>query len=85
MTPERLNHLIEQCFRGKRREDKELFYANIAKFLGVTPMTLRRWLKGERPIPRQVEIIMEILHFWPEVRAEAVDKVIKARDEGTMT
>ena len=84
MTPERLKHVIEQCFRAKRRESRELFYDDIAQFLGVKPITLRRWLKGERPIPRQVELLMEILHFWPDVKAEAVDKVIRARDEGTM-
>ena len=84
MTPERLKHVIEQCFRRKRRENKEVFYDDIAQFLGVRPITLRRWLKGERPVPRQVEIIMEILHFWKEVTAEGVDKVIMARDEGVM-
>ena len=85
MTPERLKHVIEQCFRKRRREDRELFYDEIAQFLGVKPITLRRWLKGERPVPRQVEIIMEILHFWKDViTAEAVDKLILARDEGVM-
>ena len=84
MTPERLKHVIERCFRKMRREDREVFYDDVARFLGVQPITLRRWLRGERPIPRQVEIIMEILHFWPDVTAEAVDKLILARDEGVM-
>lgn len=85
MTKERLAYVIEHCFRGRRREDLPLFYADIARWLGVTPITLRRWLSGERPVPRQTEIIFEILHFWPEVRAEAVDKLVQARDEATMT
>jgi hypothetical protein len=34
-------------------------------------------------VPRQVEIIMEILHFWPEISARAVDKLILAVDEGS--
>jgi hypothetical protein len=85
MTPARLNHLIDHCFRGQRREEKEARYDAIARFLGVKPITLRRWLRGERPIPRQAEVIMEILHFWPDVRAETVDKFIKAVAEGTMT
>jgi hypothetical protein len=83
MTKERLNYVIEHCFRGRRREDLPLHYDQIAKFFEVSPLTLRRWLRGERPIPRPVEIVMEIFHFWPEIRAEAVDKVIQARDEGS--
>lgn len=70
---------------GRRREDLPLFHADIARFLGVAPITLRRWLNGERPVPRHVEIIFTILHFWPEVRAEAVDKFIQAVAEGSKT
>ena len=77
MTKERLGFVIEHCFRGRRREDQPLFYAEIARWLGVEPITLRRWLNGERPVPRQVEIIFTILHFWSEVTAEAVDKLIR--------
>lgn len=84
MTKERLNYVIKHCFMEQRREDLPVFYGQIARFLGVAPITLRRWLIGERPVPRQVEIIFEIFHFWPEVRAEAVDKLIHARDEGSM-
>jgi hypothetical protein len=82
MTPERLKDLIEHCFRLNRMDNREAHYAGIAGFLGVTPLTLRRWLRGERPIPRQAELVMEILHHWPEVRANAVDKLIAARDAG---
>jgi hypothetical protein len=82
MTPDRLNHLIDHCFRLHRMDNREAHYVGIARFLGVTPLTLRRWLRGERPIPRQAEIVMTILHHWPEVRAEAVDNLIRARDEG---
>lgn len=80
----RLNYVIDQCFRKQRIDDREAHLKNISRFLGVQPITLRRWLKGERPVPRQVEIIMTILRFWPEVTAEAVDKFIQAVDEGTM-
>ena len=80
MTKERTSYVFEHCFRGKRRQDLPLFYAEIARWLGVSPITLRRWRLGERPVPRQVEIIFTILHHWPEVRAEAVDKLIEAQD-----
>ena len=80
MTKERLSYVIEHCFRGRRRQDRPLFYAEIARWLGVTPITLRRWLRGERPVPRQAEIIFTILGGWPQVRAEAVDKLIEAQD-----
>lgn len=79
MTPERLQFVLEHCFQKRRKEGWAAHYGDTARFLGVSPMTLRRWLKGERPVPRQVEIILEIFHFWPEVRAELVDKVIEER------
>ena len=82
MAPERLKYLIDHCLRLHRIDGREAHYDNIARFLGVEPITLRRWLRGERPVPRQVEIIFTILHNWPEVRAEAVDKFIAARDAG---
>jgi transcriptional regulator with XRE-family HTH domain len=69
MEPERLAHLIESCFQRRRRAKLPYSYANVARFLGVTPMTLRRWLRGDAPIPRSVEIVMEIMHENPEVRA----------------
>jgi hypothetical protein len=62
-------------------EAQAAHYQDIARFLGVEPITLRRWLRGKRPIPRAVEVVMEIFHHWPEVRAEAVDQVIRRRDE----
>jgi hypothetical protein len=82
MDAARLNFVIEQCLRGRRREDRALFHAEIARFLGVQPITLRRWLRGERPVPRPVEIVFEILHNWPEVRAEAVDNAIERANKG---
>jgi hypothetical protein len=86
MTPGRLNEVIEQCFRLHRIEGREAHYDAIARFLGVQPITLRRWLRGERPVPRTVDVIMTIFQAWPEVvRAEAVDKLIRARDEATRT
>lgn len=81
MTKERLNYLITMC-KHRERSDAE-HYKRVAAFLGVAPITLRRWQSGERPAPRQVEIILEIFHFWPEVTAEAVDKLVRARDEGS--
>lgn len=69
MTHDRLNELIEECFRRRRMEGLPCSYTSVAGFLGVTPMTLRRWREGEAPIPRSVEIVMEIFHDFPEVRA----------------
>jgi hypothetical protein len=83
MTADRLNDLIEHCMRLHRIDGREAHYLNIARFLGVEPITLRRWVTGASPVPRQVDIIMEILHAWPEtVRAETVDNLIKRRDKG---
>jgi hypothetical protein len=79
MTPERLRYLMNHC----KHRDGHGSAADVARFLGVSPITLRRWTTGERPVPRQAEIIMEILHFWPEISARAVDKLILAVDEGS--
>lgn len=79
MTKEHLDHLINICKHRKGGQTEH--YARVARFLGVGAITLRRWLKGETPVPRQVDIIMTIMHFWPDVTAEAVDKLIQARDE----
>ena len=83
MTADRLNDLIEHCMRLHRIDGREAHYRNIARFLGVEPITLRRWVTGASPVPRHVEVIMEILHAFPEVRAETVDKLIRARDEAS--
>lgn len=81
MTAERFSDLIEHCMRLHRIENREAHYREMARFFGVEPITLRRWLTGASAIPRQVEVIMEIFHTWPEVRAEKVNAVIMARDE----
>ena len=67
MTKERLRFVIEQCYLRERRAGRPARYEDTARFLRVTTMTLRRWLKGERPVPHQVAVILEIFHEWPEV------------------
>ena len=80
MDARRLNTVIEACFRRRRLENRPVFLFEIARFLGVQPITLRRWLRGERPVPRMAEIIFEILFHRPEISMEAVDKWIERRD-----
>jgi hypothetical protein len=80
MDARRLNYVIEASFRRRRLEGRRLFHLEIARFLGVQPITLRRWRQGERPVPRMAEIIFEILFNRPEITAEAVDKWIERRD-----
>jgi transcriptional regulator with XRE-family HTH domain len=53
----------------RRREGKAAHYRELARFLGVEPITLRRWLSGERPIPRTVEVVMEMYDAYPEEMA----------------
>jgi transcriptional regulator with XRE-family HTH domain len=67
MTPERLREIIERCVVRRREENNRVVHQrDLARFLGVEPITLRRWLRGHRPIPRQTEIIMEIYDAYPE-------------------
>jgi hypothetical protein len=80
MTPERLAFLIDHCFRRRRRDSLTAYQRDIASFLGITPHTLRRYLTGARPIPRQVEVILEILHHYPAITADVVDFLINHRD-----
>jgi hypothetical protein len=88
MTPERLQFLLDHCLRLRRARGDvvggvEGHYAHMARFLGVEPITLRRWRTGARPIPRPIEIIMEILHAYPQITTDAVNNLISARDEET--
>ena len=80
MTPARLQFIIDHC-RG-RRTGEVVNYRDLARFLQVQPITLRRWLNGERPIPRAIELLFEIHHAWPEVNAESVQSLINERDRG---
>ena len=83
MTAERLRFVIEQCYLKRRKEGTAARYEDTARFLGVTTLTLRRWLRGERPVPRQVAIILEMFHHLPEIRGEAVDKWVQEGDRAS--
>jgi hypothetical protein len=83
MTPQRLDFIIDDCFRHRRKAARSAHYQDIARFLQVEPITLRRWRSGERPIPRTVEIIFEIFHAWPEVDAAKIERLIEQRDKET--
>lgn len=50
---------------------------DVAGFLGITPRTLRRYLTGAQPIPRQIEVILEILHHYPAITAETVEFLLR--------
>jgi len=39
-------------------------------------------LRGQQPIPRQVEVILEIFHHYPTIAATGIDLLIRARDAG---
>src|ERR1700752_1690329 len=79
MTAERLGEIIHHCFMVRRKGDLSAHYRDIASFLQVDPATLRRWLYGEAPIPRVVEVVFEIFAHHPEVTAERVEALIRAR------
>jgi hypothetical protein len=82
MTPARLDEVINHCFRVRRLGNRAAHYRSIAEFLGVDPKTLHRWLTGDAPIPRAVEVVFEIFATFPEVTAEGVSAAIQRRDEG---
>lgn len=78
MTPARLQAIIDQC--RARRSDARVTYRDIARFLGVQPITVRRWLSGERPIPRMAELLFEVFLARPDINAETVQRWIDERD-----
>jgi hypothetical protein len=77
MTPERLAFLVDHCRRQRRIASVGAYLRDIAGFLEVEPITLRRWLAGQRPIPRAVELVLEILHGWPEVTMPEIERLIR--------
>jgi hypothetical protein len=76
MTPERLAFLVDRCRQRRRRRSLSADYRDIAAFLEVEPITLRRWLVGARPIPRAVELVFEILHCLPEATLAELERLI---------
>lgn len=86
MTPARFELLLGHCLQRRRLAGLEAEYSGIAQFFNVTPMTLRRWRSGQTPIPRGVELVMEILEEFPDrVTCSAVQAVLERRDLGTTT
>lgn len=81
MTPERLQLIIDHC--REHGAGVLVTYQDLARFLGVQPITLRRWLSGERPIPRAIELLFEIHFAWPEVNSASVQRIIDERDRRT--
>ena len=49
MTPERLDILIEHCFPRLSEVSLSAHEQGIARFLGISPVTLRHYLSGELP------------------------------------
>ena len=81
MLADRLNLLVNRCKFVRRRRDGTPRYDDVAKFLGVTTNTLRRWRTGEQRIPRAVEIILETYHALPREAAEKVLAAIQRQDD----
>lgn len=74
MTPERLAFVVDRL-RGR------VSHAHVARILRIAPLTLRRYLKGERPIPSRVEIVLEILHAHPNITTDVIDRLIAKLDQ----
>ena len=81
MTPDRLKFLLEACYQRQREMGRPGNYEMTAKFLGVTPITLRRWLRGYRPIPRAVAAVILVFHEYPQVRWERINNLLIVDEE----
>lgn len=78
MTPQRFEMIYREWTRERReRGQGDAHWRDVARFFGVSELTVRRWRSGERPIPRGVEMVLEIFHRWPEVTAEAVEEALR--------
>lgn len=74
MTPSRLRHIIEHSRSiraGPLTTDRSL-----ASFFHVHPITLRRWLNGDVPIPRATELVFEVHHAHPHLNSVAMTAAI---------
>jgi hypothetical protein len=81
MTPDRLKSLLTECYQRQREMGRPAGYDVTARFLGVAPITLRRWLRGLRPIPRAVAIVIEIFHAYPQVDGERIANLLLVDEE----
>lgn len=82
MTPERLKFCLEACQQRRRDRDMTAHLRDAARFLHISERTMRRWLSGAQPIPRPIEIIVEIFHAKSDIiDARLVDQLIAKRDE----
>lgn len=84
MDRERLRFVLEHCYRKQRLKGITARYEDTARYLGVSTMTLRRWLRGERPVPRQAAIILEIFHAY-EVDADRVSAMVDDATHGKLS
>ena len=62
MTAERLAFILQACIRRRRKVSLTAHHQNVA----------RRWLRGKQPVPRQVEIILEIFYHYPAMTADSL-------------
>ena len=81
MTPERLVVLYEEWSRERRQRGVgEAHWRDVAALFEVSEITVRRWRTGATPIPRAVELTLEIFHGFPEVTVERIEQAIAERD-----
>jgi transcriptional regulator with XRE-family HTH domain len=83
MTKERLNFILNACFESKRGRPHSVLEAHlkdVAANLGISEVTLRRWRTGQAEIPRSIELLMEVFHNYPQVTADALNNIIRTRD-----
>lgn len=81
MTPaaRRLRYIIDDC--RANHPCPRMTFKDMAAILGVAPITFRRWLSGERPVPRAVALLFEIHHRWPEINRTSLKPVLDGMDD----
>lgn len=79
MTPERMRFIIDDC--RANHSCPRMSHRAIAAFLDVEPITFRRWMRGQSPIPRPVELLFELHHALPEtINRAALQRIMDERD-----
>lgn len=73
MREEELQKMRAKRLQKIRKEDLGLTQKLLAEAIGVKLRTLQDWEIGRSPMPKPVEILMELMREMPEVK----DKLLK--------
>lgn len=73
LTEKELQKLRAKRLQKMRKEDLRLTQKLLADAIGVNLRTLQDWEIGRSPMPKVVEILMELMREMPEVKSRLLE------------